>query len=46
MGVVSGAGFAEDFAGDDDGGVGGDDDGGADGAGGDEFGFGVGEALN
>ena len=45
-GVVGGAGFAEDFAVDEDGGVGGDDDGGTYSAGGDELGFGVGESLH
>jgi hypothetical protein len=46
MGVIGGAGLPEDFAVDEDGGVGGDDDGGTHGAGSDELGFGVGEALN
>jgi len=46
MGVVVGAGLAEDFAVDEDGGVGGDDDCRTDGAGGDQLGFGVGEALH
>ncbi len=45
-GVVGGAGLAEDVAFESDDGVGGDDDGGAGGASGDEFGFGVGEALD
>ncbi len=44
--VVSGTRFTQDLAVDEDGGVGGDDDRGAYGAGGDEFGFGVGEALH
>jgi hypothetical protein len=46
MGVVVGSGLAEDFAVDEDGGVGGDDDCRTDGAGGDQLGFGVGEALH
>jgi len=45
-GVVGGMGFADDAAIEGDDGVGGDDDGGADSACGDEFGFGVGEALD
>src|SRR5579859_5078330 len=44
--VVGGAGLAEDAAFESYDGVRGEDDGGADGAGGDEFGFGVGEALD
>ena len=45
-GVVAGARFAEDAAFESNDGVGGNDDGGADGAGGDEFGFGVSKALD
>jgi len=45
-GVVGGAGLAEDAAFESDDGVGGEDDCGAGGAGGDEFGFGVGQALH
>ena len=44
--VVGGAGFAEDAAFESYDCVGREDDGGAYGAGGDEFGFGVGEALD
>ena len=44
--VVGGAGLAENAAFESDDGVSGEDDGGADGAGGDELGFGVGEALD
>jgi hypothetical protein len=45
-GVVGGAGLAKDAFLERDDGVSGDNDGGADGAGGDEFGFGVSEALD
>jgi len=45
-GIVRGAGFAEDAAFESYDGVRGEDNGGAYGAGGDEFGFGVGEALD
>jgi hypothetical protein len=44
VGVIGGAWFTEDFVVEDDDGVGGDDNGWANGARGDEFGFGVGEA--
>ena len=44
--IVRGAGFAKDAAFEGYDGVGGEDDGGAHGAGGNEFGFGVGEALD
>jgi hypothetical protein len=45
-GVVRGAGLAKDAFVESNDGVSGDNDGGADGAGGDEFGFGVSEALD
>ena len=45
-GVVGGARLADDAAFESDDGIGGDHNGGADGAGGDEFGFGGGEALD